>query len=175
MSEITSIELITADEHDKPILRNLMQYYQYDSSAYTNEDPGRFGLFDYKYLDHYWTDQGKEEEGRQAFLVKVNHMLGGFVLVNNHSILKKPGNETKTIAEFFIMRKWRRQGVGKEVAYKTFEIHKGIWEIKQEKENIGAQRFWENVINEYTAGNFKRVESVGDDWDGPVIWFDNSK
>jgi len=119
--------------------------------------------------------EGKKEEGRQAFLVKVNDMLAGFVLVNNYCMMKEPGNETKTIAEFFIMRKWRRQGVGKEIAFKTFDIHKGNWKIKQEKENIGAQRLWEHVINEYTAGNFKKVESVGDDWDGPVIWFDNSK
>jgi len=67
VSEIIFIELITADEQDKPIVRNLMQNYQYDSSEHTNEDPGRFGLFDYKYLDHYWTEREKKKRGDRLF------------------------------------------------------------------------------------------------------------
>jgi len=55
-------------------------------------------LYDYKYLDHYWT-----EEGRQPFVIRVDGKLAGFVLIrmmgtNEHS-------QSIPVAEFFVMKK----------------------------------------------------------------------
>jgi len=175
MSKLISIELIKAEEQDKSILRNLMRYYRYDLSEHNHDDPDPFGLFDYKYLDHYWTSHGINEEGRIAYLVKVNKMLAGFILLNNHNTLEENCGKVLTIAEFFIMRKWRNQGVGRDVANKIFNSHDGIWEIKQEKNNKVAQKFWENVINQYTDGHYRKVDSYEPQWDGPIICFENSK
>lgn len=164
------IQLLRAEEQDKPVIRNLMQYYQYDTTEYNNDDPSSFGLFDYKYLDHYWTDYGKEIEGRVAYIIKISDSLAGFVLVNNYSVFNKDSN-TKTIAEFFIMRKWRKKGIGKDIAFRILDTHEGLWEVKQEKENIIAQKFWESVVNQYTDGRYRKHESHQPEWDGPIIYF----
>jgi predicted acetyltransferase len=66
------IEVLKATLHDKPVLRNLMELYQYDFSEIEGEDAGDFGLFGYRYLDHYWT-----ESGRHPFLIKVDGKLAG--------------------------------------------------------------------------------------------------
>lgn len=56
------------------------------------------------------------------------------------------------IADFFVMHKYRRLGVGKFSAKKVFDIHKGDWKISQWSKNLPAQKFWKTVINEYTSG-----------------------
>ncbi|WP_270168594.1 GNAT family N-acetyltransferase [Paenibacillus sp. SYP-B4298] len=164
------IQLLRAEEHDKPVIRNLMQYYQYDTTEYNNEDPSPFGLFDYNYLDHYWTDHGKETEGRVAYIIKIRGNLAGFAMVNNFSVINCDSN-AKTIAEFFIMRKWRKQGIGRNVALRIFDTHMGGWEVKQEKENLIAQKFWESVVKQYTNGRYNKQESYEPKWDGPIIYF----
>lgn len=61
------MELIKVIFEKKMILRNLMELYQYDMSDFEEEgenDVNAYGLFDYRYLDHYWT-----EEGRSPFFI----------------------------------------------------------------------------------------------------------
>lgn len=122
--ENLELEIHKSTVDQKPIFRNLMQYYKYDSSDYTLEDPNSFGQFDYNYLDHYWTEHGIKMEGREAYLVTVNQQLAGFVLVNNFNLRSASKNDTRNIAEFFIMRKWRRLGVGKYAAHEIFNTFK---------------------------------------------------
>lgn len=169
--EKLNIEILQATVDQKPILRNLMQYYKYDTSEYTLADPNPFGQFDYNYLDHYWTEHGMKSEGRTAYLVKVNGQLAGFALVNNFDLGLKCRDDARNIAEFFIMRKWRRLGVGKAAAFTLFNCFQGQWEVKQERENQIAQRFWEAAIREYTNGNYVKLDSHLPEWDGPVIRF----
>lgn len=66
------------------------------------EDPNIFGHFDYKYLDHYWTEHRINTEGRRAFLVRVNESWGGFVLVNNFSMITDSADNSWNIAEFLL-------------------------------------------------------------------------
>ena len=97
------------------------------------------GPFDYPYLDDYWT-----EPGRYPFLVRVEGKLVGFVLV---SALEETGNETIwEMAEFFILRKYRRHEIGRMVAHQVFDLFAGKWRVTQEEGNLPAQAFWRRVI-----------------------------
>jgi len=165
------ITILEGKLNDKPVFRNLMQYYQYDMSEYSKEDPNTFGQFDYKYLDHYWTEHGKTEEGRTAYLVKVNDQYAGFVLVNNFSLDSKVLGSRKSIAEFFILKKWRKNGIGKMTAFKIFDTYKGQWEIKQMEANLPSHHFWLSVVDEYTKGQYERIASHLPEWTGPVLRF----
>ena len=162
------IELIEVQETEKSVLRNLMELYAYDFSEFDEADVNGHGLYGYTYFDYYWT-----EEERAPFFIKVDGRLAGFVLVNEYCYLvKEPG--TKSIAEFFVMRKYRRKGIGKSVAVMVFNKFPGKWEIIQHGENAPSQVFWEEVIRTYTNGNY-RQESVSTEWwDGQALLFDNS-
>jgi predicted acetyltransferase len=59
-----------------------------------------------------------------------------------------------SIAEFFILRKYRLQGIGKAVAVEIFNLHRGEWEVYQKESNKPAQLFWNKTIKEYTKGQF---------------------
>jgi len=159
------IKLEKASIEQKSILRNLMELYNYDFTEFDPEDVNEYGLYGYKYLDHYWT-----EEDRFPFLIRVNNNWAGFVLVRKTGMNSK-GNDIYSIAEFFIMKKYRKMGVGKEVAQIVFDTFKGEWKIRQIEENIPAQHFWRNVISKYTNDNFDDIRET--EWDGPVQRFTN--
>jgi predicted acetyltransferase len=168
------IKLQTAAVDDKPLLRNLMQLYLYDISEFTTEDPNRHGMFDYPYLDHYWTEQGRQEEGRLPILIQINDEVAGFALINQISHYVPRSGNTRNLAEFFIMRKWRRRSIGKVVVKEIFDTYPGHWEIKQQRENVNALQFWRNVIDEYTNHGYKEVEMNDASWNGWVQEFDNT-
>ena len=158
------IELQGAEINDKPVLRNLFELYQYDFSEYENSDVDEHGLYGYRYLDHYWTDPG-----RYPFLIRVDGRLAGFVLVRE--LHEGHGSPTRSIAEFFVMRKYRRRGVGREVARRIFDQFPGRWRVAIEKNNPPAQSFWRRVIEEYTGGDFEEMRLEGEEWSGVVYVF----
>lgn len=144
-----------------------MELYLYDFSEYDGSDLDEHGRFGYPYLDFYWI-----EPIRTAFIVTVDGKLAGFVLVND--IVFIPGNE-RSIAEFFIMRKYRRQGVGAWVATAVFNKFPAKWEVRVNAPNLPAKKFWQQTIAEYTHNQFEEIALDNDDWQGPVYCFDNGR
>jgi predicted acetyltransferase len=69
--------------------------------------------------------------------------------------IESEGRSYFSMAEFFIMKKYRREGIGRSVAEQIFNLHKGQWEVYQKESNVPAQIFWNKVIDEYTKGQFK--------------------
>ncbi len=161
------VEIAPAPAGDKPILQRMMQLYQYDFSEFDGADLDAHGCYRYDYLDHYWV-----EKGRFPFIIRVDGQLAGFVLVNEHTHVA--GNE-RSIAEFFVMRKYRRQGVGKRAALAVFDRLPGKWEVQQMSTNRPAQEFWRSTIGAYTGGRFTETVLDTDEWKGPVHYFDNSQ
>lgn len=131
---------------DKSVLRQLMELYAYDFSEFTGWEINANGYYGYRYFDHYWT-----EDDRYPYFIMADGQIVGFVLVNSYTSHIKNGH---AIAEFFVMRKYRRGGVGKKAAFLAFDAHPGMWEVNEMAQNIAAQKFWVNVIGEYTAGDF---------------------
>lgn len=158
------VELLKVSYEQKTVLRNLMELYQYDMSQYEAEsenDVNEFGLYDYKYLDHYWT-----EEGRYPYFVIQSGKLAGFVLVRE---IKTARDSTRnySMAEFFILKKYRKQAIGKEAAFKVFKMFKGKWSIAWLEKNRSAQAFWTKIISEYTIGEYSETTFSGN----PAIEF----
>ena len=158
------IEIQPVPLEDKSILQNLMELYQHDFSEYDGADVDEHGCFGYLYLDHYWT-----EHGRYPFLIRFQGHLAGFVLVRR--ISPPDADPMHSIAEFFIMRKYRRRGIGRIVAHQVFDMFPGTWSVAQEEENLPAQRFWRSIIAEYTNGDYSEVTLPPDEWKGPVQRF----
>ena len=132
----------------KSVLIQMMELFNYDFSEFSDKDINEYGYFGYPYIDDYWN-----EKGRHPFFIRVNDKLAGLVLVRScseYNDLSDPHN----IAEFFVMKKYRRKGVGRAAAMKIFDMFSGSWEIAQWKNNLPAQSFWKQVINEYTNGKY---------------------
>ncbi|WP_020619417.1 GNAT family N-acetyltransferase [Paenibacillus daejeonensis] len=162
------IQVIEVQEEQKPVLRQLIELYEYDFSEFNDRDVNAFGRYEYRYLDHYWTD-----EGRYPFFVLVDGAYGGFLLVNSHCYLQKSGS-SKSIAEFFIMRKYRKQGIGGAVAAIVFDKFKGDWEVLQHGDNVPSQIFWQKVIAAYTSGSYQLSTVETESWVGQGYTFNNA-
>lgn len=165
------IELKRVKVEDKEILRNLLEKYDYEFSQWDNRDVNKLGLYGYDYLDCYWT-----EEKRWAYFIEVDGKLAGFIMVNNYP---EAGEETDySLAEFFILYKYRRCGIGKFAAIKVFDMFNGKWQLKRHPKNIASVHFWDNVVSEYTKGKYRLVESYpnseyNDGTLGDIFFFEN--
>jgi predicted acetyltransferase len=157
-----NLEMQTARVSEKPVLRNLLQLCLHDYSEFNGEDVDEHGIFNYDYLDNYWV-----EPGRYAFLARVDGKLAGFVLVRQLD----PGQADYHVAEFFILRKYRGHGLGRQVAFWIFDHFPGEWRVSQETGNLPAQTFWRKIIADYTAGNFTDTFQDDADWRGPTQLF----
>lgn len=148
-----NFELINASPDHRDVIQNLMQFYIYDFTEYLGHDVEADGLFKaYADLDEYWI----EGTGKYPYMIKRDGKLAGFILVNEITTDKK----YFSIAEFFIMRKYRRSGIGKPAAKQIFDLHKGDWQVHQREINLPAWKFWINVMREYTQDNFtERIEN----------------
>lgn len=164
------MELVPVGRDEKAILRNLLEKYDYEFSQYDLRDVNALGLYDYDYLDHYWT-----EENRWAFFIKVDGQLAGFVMVNNHAdVPDEPCDHA--IAEFFVMHKYRRSGVGRFAAFQMFDRFHGHWQIGYHPKNTPACKFWRHVVADYTGGDYRLVEKhpathYHDGLSGDVLFF----
>jgi predicted acetyltransferase len=161
-------ELIEAQLAEKSVLRHLMHLYGYDFSEFDGDDVNEHGLFEYKRLDHYWT-----EPGRYPYLFRIDERWAGFALVQEYSSFPANTAPTREIAEFFVMRKYRRRGVGTRLARELFARFPGRWEVAEMPQNVAAQAFWRRVIGEFTDGRFEEHELDSEHWRGPVQVFES--
>lgn len=152
----------------RPSLDAMFQLYTHDFSeqwAGTDrgdlEESGRFP--DYPYLDLYWT-----EPDRSAWLIRADGRLAGFALLNTYSHSGLPSDHD--VAEFFVVRKHRRAGVGREAARDLIGARPGQWELAVARANVQALQFWRGVV----AGLTAEVEELDCDdqrWNGTILRF----
>lgn len=150
-----SFILLQASKEYKTAIENLMQFYMYDFTEFIKYDVEDNGLFAaYPHLEEYWI----EENNKFPYVIKKEDKYVGFVLVNR---IESEGRSYFSIAEFFIMKKYRRLGIGKAIAIQVFDLHKGQWEVYQKDSNKPARVFWKKVIKEYTKGQFSEHSEDG--------------
>jgi predicted acetyltransferase len=134
------IEVIPATLEQRPILGNLLEPYAYDFGEFHDLELGADSRFGYKNLPLYW-----REPARHPLLVRIDGELGGFVLVKKGSEVS--GDKTVwDMAEFFIVRRHRRHGIGTAVAHKVWRRFPGPWEVRVMDANRSAHLFWELAI-----------------------------
>ena len=139
-------EITAVKQEEKEKLYKLLQYALYDGSQYIDNDINEDCIFEYRWFNNYFTDKN-----RHAYFIKNGNSYIGMVMVNENLKFNKSG---KCIAEFLILPRFRRQHIGKKVAYEIFEKFKGDWEVQPMENNPIAYSFWKNIISEYTNGNY---------------------
>jgi predicted acetyltransferase len=139
------IEIIRATTGQESVLANLLELYAHDFSEFLDIELGEDGRFGYQQLPLYW-----REPDRHAFLVRIGGKLAGLVLVKSGPA--RSGNASVwDMAEFFIVRRYRRRGIGTEIAHQVWERFPGRWEIRVMNSNQPARNFWERAILAFTG------------------------
>lgn len=154
------IEVLPATPDEQSILANLLELYAHDFSDFLDLELGPDGRYDYKDLLLYWC-----EPGRHPFLVRVDGQLAGLALVKSGSPLR--GAEAAwDLAEFFVVGRYRRRGIGTAVAHQLWRRFPGLWQVRVMELNVRAHRFWECAILEFVgeAVHPVRIETGGKSW-----------
>ena len=138
-----SIKIEPAGVAQRDLLRNLLQLYLYDFLEFVAVERNTDGLFIYPYLDHYWT-----EPDRFPFLISVEGEHIGFALIREE--LDPLTNEiTHDLAEFFVMRKFRRKDIGTQAAHLLVNKLPGRWLLRVLANNNPALRFWQHALKKF--------------------------
>ena len=163
------VQCTLASPADHPRLLALLQLYAYDFSEILPLDVADDGRFYVPAVAANLTDPRNH-----AFLVRVDSRLAGFALVQPHSYLT---GDTRVfdLAELFVLRRYRRCGVGEQLASWLFDHFLGPWEVRQKAENQAATAFWRRVIGRYTNGQFQEQQLDDARWRGPVQRFDSTR
>ncbi|MFJ3073841.1 GNAT family N-acetyltransferase [Pseudomonas sp. NPDC087029] len=117
------IELLPTTADQAHLIRNLYQFYAYESSDWEQEDvevDGRFYIHE-DHLQRYW-----QSPGWSATLVLVDGFIAGFALVERSEL---PGIDALELADLFILKRYRRQGIGLAVA-QQFLGNPGDWLLR---------------------------------------------
>ncbi|MET3664043.1 GNAT family N-acetyltransferase [Caulobacter sp. 1776] len=168
-----SLDLVVsrARADEAPIIANLMQFYIHDFSALwfdragegELEPDGRFA--DYPLLETYWSDPS-----RQPWLFRIGGRPVGFALVNDVAHSETPVD--RAVAEFFVVRKHRRRGVGLAAAHALFGTAWGVWEAAVVRRNREALAFWRHAAATYPGVRDIVEEDHADSmWDGAILRF----
>jgi len=162
------VSLDQASQADSALLSNLLELYIHDmSDVFPHVQLGLDGRFGYSRLPLYWS----EPDRHLAFLIRCDGRVGGFILVTRGSPAV-PDPNVLDVAEFFVLRQYRRGGTGSQAAFVLWNRLRGTWIVRVLETNRGALTFWRNTIATFTGGRFdERAVTTGpNEW--RVLSFD---
>jgi len=163
------VELEPVARERRGTLENLFQLHTHDFSEFWAgrqegelQADGRFAP--YPHLDSYWT-----EAERTPYLIRADHHLAGFALINRYSHSGLPLDWA--VAEFFVVRKHRRGGVGFAAATQVIRARPGLWEMAVARKNTDALPFWRRVASAIAGPSVEELDCDDALWNGWILRF----
>jgi len=102
-----------ANAEDRLPLYRMLDLYQHDLSDIWDQDLDAHGEYGYN-LDRFW-----REQDCHPFVVTVDGSYAGFALVDT---AVKVGDDGYWMEQFFILKKYRRRGIGQTLAQQVLEV-----------------------------------------------------
>jgi predicted acetyltransferase len=136
------IELVPTTAEQLPLIANLYQYYAYESSDWEEEEvetDGRFYIHR-PHLQRYWS-----EPQWSAQLILADGFIAGFLLIERSEL---PGLDALEFADLFILKKYRRLGIGRALAERTLCQGERDWLVRFYPQDTQAAAFWQRVLGE---------------------------
>ncbi|MDP3314919.1 MAG: GNAT family N-acetyltransferase [Devosia sp.] len=147
------ITIVPVTTDQKPLIANLIQLYLYDMTESMPFPVGADGRFEYDFLDRFW---------RFPYLILSDEEIAGFALVIDECPLTA-GAQCFFMAEFFVLKAYRRQGIGQSALNAITARHNGDWHIGVPLANQPAQAFWGRALAPYRP-EVRQIAFDGDDW-----------
>ncbi|TDF84427.1 GNAT family N-acetyltransferase [Pseudomonas sp. H9] len=136
-----TVEVLQTGAEHAELIRNLYQFYAYESSDWEQEDvevDGRFYIHE-EHLIRYW-----QEPQWSANLILVDGFIAGFLLVERSEFAALNALE---LADLFILKRYRRKGIGRAVASQILMSGESDWLVRFYDQDETAQAFWRSVLD----------------------------
>ena len=143
------LRLIDATGAQELVFSQLQQLYMHDISEFTGIEPADSG--------RYETEGVFCLDGIENHLIYLRGKPAGFL--SYRCIAEGPLLPTYTLDHFFILRSYRKLGIGEEVSRILFDQVHGRWEVPVEITNEPAISFLRQVLRRYTLRNYRELSS----------------
>ena len=97
----------------------------------------------------------------RPFVILADGQRAGFALVARPPVLASRGADFR-MAEFFVVDRERRRGVGAGAAKLLFTRFAGQWEVVEDEYNRPALAFWRRVIGAHCDGRYQESRGAGE-------------
>ncbi|HEY2049062.1 MAG TPA: GNAT family N-acetyltransferase [Caulobacteraceae bacterium] len=147
------VELREAALAELPVMQRMGRYYVYDMSEYVGGQPG----WEFPDSGDYECDDFRpyfDDPQAKPFFIRADGELAGFAIVDRRGSTPEVDFN---MAQFFVIRKFKRRGVGADAAAECFNRFRGVWDVMVISENVGAHAFWEKTIDRFTDGQFQEI------------------
>lgn len=122
---VVALQMIRVEaEQDHRVVDRLLQLHYHELGLHARYDIDDAGLY----------RAPQRTAGSIRWLFRDDQWLIGFAIVC--------GSEPATLAEFFVLPRHRRQGIGRGVARALFSKHPGSWRLYVDNGNRGGLAFW---------------------------------
>lgn len=153
------LRLLHVDEETRPVWDRLFQLYLHDMSENTGQEPGLDGAFPTRPYD--------DNESSSRLIVLLRNKPAG--LVSLRSCAGTADLLKRQLDDFFILRCYRRLGIGEEVARMVFDSHPGNWQAGVNLSNESGRLFLRQVVRRYTYRQCRELNTS--DGEGVVFEF----
>jgi len=152
------LSVVRAEPGQDPILRNLFEFYLHDMAEWFRFDQLPDGRYTHS-TDPYW------EAGHDNYLLYAQDLPIGFGLIGPADQWL-PGAGARDMDEFFVVRRHRRAGIGREFAEDLWRRFPGQWLVRVFQPNRPALPFWRGAVAGFTGGRFEEqvLERNGNLW-----------
>ena len=152
------------------LLSNLLELYIHDMSAvFRHLEVGVDGRFGYRRLPPYFA----EPDRHFPFVIRNDGRIAGFVLAKRGSpAVSDP--DVLDVGEFFVLRQYRRSGVGRQAASLLWKHLPGRWTVRVSEGNTGAVHFWRETVAAFTDGRWKEWTMEGESYPWRVFLFETT-
>ncbi|QQA41193.1 GNAT family N-acetyltransferase [Pelagovum pacificum] len=145
--------VVPATDDDRSVVARLIQLYLYDMAAQSPFSIEADGLYAYDFLDRFW---------QTPYLLYREDELAGFALVIEGCPITDRA-DCHFMAEFFVLRPYRRGGLGTLAAQTILHRHPGDWHVATLEDNAPARAFWATALAPWTP-TVTPATHDGDTW-----------
>ena len=139
--------IVQVGDSSDQVLRNLFELYLHDMAEWFEFDTTQEGNFAYPTKQEIW------DKGIDVHLLYSGEIPVGFGLVGS---AEEFGGEpaSKDMDEFFVVRRYRRSGIGRDFANELWSKYPGRWLVRVFQKNLPAIPFWRGSIATLTGGGY---------------------
>lgn len=151
---MSGLQVKSATEADRATVANLIQLYLYDMTDEGVWPVGADRRYEYDFLERFW---------QHPCLLRVDGELAGFALVIDECPLT---GETPCwfMAEFFVLRGYRRRGIGRQAVAELLARHPGRWHVAVTRNHVRSESFWSQVLDDRAGLAARDLTFEGDEW-----------
>jgi predicted acetyltransferase len=147
--DVIDLQVAPVGDSDQLILEALLELYWHDLTVYEPAEVGADGRYGWRYLDRW-----RHSNGWRPFLARVDGLPAGFALVRIQG-------HVHVLQEFFVLRRHRRNGIGRLLAADVFSQFPGAWLVSLQAANTVAAAFWQDAVSRCGPVDWGRETTAG--------------